>query len=66
MRPAVGTTAGRPRRLTPARTADGLDVQTATKYTGPFVLTELLLPYLSDRVDRHGPEPIRSRAFDGF
>jgi NAD(P)-dependent dehydrogenase (short-subunit alcohol dehydrogenase family) len=33
-----------------ARTADGLDVQTATNYTGPFVLTNLLLPHLSDRV----------------
>ncbi|SEL31817.1 SDR family NAD(P)-dependent oxidoreductase [Streptacidiphilus jiangxiensis] len=33
-----------------ARTADGLDVQTATNYTGPFVLTNLLLPYLTDRV----------------
>jgi NAD(P)-dependent dehydrogenase (short-subunit alcohol dehydrogenase family) len=34
----------------PARTADGLDVQTATNYTGPFVLTNLLLPRLTDRV----------------
>ncbi|MEV0482960.1 SDR family NAD(P)-dependent oxidoreductase [Streptomyces sp. NPDC050508] len=34
----------------PARTADGLDVQTATNYTGPFVLTNLLLPHLTDRV----------------
>ncbi|MFF3755265.1 SDR family NAD(P)-dependent oxidoreductase [Streptomyces sp. NPDC002018] len=33
-----------------ARTADGLDVQTATNYTGPFVLTNLLLPHLTDRV----------------
>ncbi|MGD3108911.1 SDR family NAD(P)-dependent oxidoreductase [Streptomyces sp. YGL11-2] len=32
------------------RTADGLDVQTATNYTGPFVLTNLLLPHLTDRV----------------
>nr|WSY55203.1 SDR family NAD(P)-dependent oxidoreductase [Streptomyces sp. NBC_00886] len=34
----------------PARTVDGLDVQTATNYTGPFVLTNLLLPHLTDRV----------------
>jgi NAD(P)-dependent dehydrogenase (short-subunit alcohol dehydrogenase family) len=34
----------------PARTADGFDVQTATNYTGPFVLTNLLLPHLTDRV----------------
>ena len=33
-----------------ARTADGLDLQTATNYTGPFVLTQLLLPHLTDRV----------------
>ncbi|MPY56987.1 SDR family NAD(P)-dependent oxidoreductase [Streptomyces spongiae] len=33
-----------------ARTADGLDLQTATNYTGPFVLTNLLLPRLTDRV----------------
>lgn len=33
-----------------ARTADGFDVQTATNYTGPFVLTNLLLPHLADRV----------------
>jgi NAD(P)-dependent dehydrogenase (short-subunit alcohol dehydrogenase family) len=33
-----------------ARTADGFDVQTATNYTGPFVLTNLLLPHLIDRV----------------
>ncbi|GAB3795844.1 SDR family NAD(P)-dependent oxidoreductase [Micromonospora zhanjiangensis] len=33
-----------------ARTADGFDVQTATNYTGPFVLTNLLLPHLTDRV----------------
>lgn len=32
------------------RTADGLDLQTATNYTGPFVLTNLLLPHISDRV----------------
>ena len=33
-----------------ARTADGLDLQTATNYTGPFVLTQLLLPHVTDRV----------------
>ncbi len=33
-----------------ARTAQGLDVQTATNYFGPFLLTNLLLPRLSDRV----------------
>lgn len=33
-----------------ARTADGLDVQTATNYTGPFLLTNLLLPRVTDRV----------------
>ncbi|GAA2639112.1 SDR family NAD(P)-dependent oxidoreductase [Paractinoplanes durhamensis] len=33
-----------------ARTAQGLDVQTATNYFGPFVLTNLLLPHLADRV----------------
>lgn len=32
------------------RTADGLDLQTATNYVGPFLLTNLLLPHLSDRV----------------
>ncbi len=32
------------------RTADGFDVQTATNYTGPFVLTNLLLPHITDRV----------------
>ncbi|MFE7068713.1 SDR family NAD(P)-dependent oxidoreductase [Streptomyces sp. NPDC057620] len=33
-----------------ARTADGLDLQTTTNYTGPFLLTTLLLPHLTDRV----------------
>jgi NAD(P)-dependent dehydrogenase (short-subunit alcohol dehydrogenase family) len=33
-----------------ARTADGFDVQTATNYTGAFVLTNLLLPRLTGRV----------------
>jgi NAD(P)-dependent dehydrogenase (short-subunit alcohol dehydrogenase family) len=32
------------------RTADGLDRQTATNYFGPYVLTNLLLPRLTDRV----------------
>lgn len=32
------------------RTADGLDVQTATNYTGPFALTNLLLAHITDRV----------------
>jgi NAD(P)-dependent dehydrogenase (short-subunit alcohol dehydrogenase family) len=32
------------------RTAQGLDVQTATNYFGPFLLTNLLLPHLTDRV----------------
>ena len=33
-----------------ARTPQGLDVQTATNYFGPFLLTNLLLPRLTDRV----------------
>jgi NAD(P)-dependent dehydrogenase (short-subunit alcohol dehydrogenase family) len=33
-----------------ARTADGLDLQTATNYTGPFLLTTLLLDDITDRV----------------
>jgi NAD(P)-dependent dehydrogenase (short-subunit alcohol dehydrogenase family) len=33
-----------------ARTAQGLDLQTATNYFGPFLLTNLLLPRLTDRV----------------
>jgi NAD(P)-dependent dehydrogenase (short-subunit alcohol dehydrogenase family) len=33
-----------------ARTADGLDLQTATNHTGPFLLTRLLLPHVTDRV----------------
>jgi NAD(P)-dependent dehydrogenase (short-subunit alcohol dehydrogenase family) len=33
-----------------ARTAQGLDLQTATNYFGPFALTNLLLPHLTDRV----------------
>ncbi|MCA2216717.1 SDR family NAD(P)-dependent oxidoreductase [Jidongwangia harbinensis] len=33
-----------------ARTPQGLDLQTATNYFGPFVLTNLLLPRLTDRV----------------
>jgi NAD(P)-dependent dehydrogenase (short-subunit alcohol dehydrogenase family) len=33
-----------------ARTADGLDVQTTTNYTGPFLLTNLLLDQITDRV----------------
>ncbi len=33
-----------------ARTADGLDRQTATNYTGPFVLTNLVLAHMTDRV----------------
>ncbi|TDV55371.1 SDR family NAD(P)-dependent oxidoreductase [Actinophytocola oryzae] len=33
-----------------ARTADGLDLQTATNYTGPFALTNLLLEHVTDRV----------------
>jgi NAD(P)-dependent dehydrogenase (short-subunit alcohol dehydrogenase family) len=32
------------------RTADGLDLQTATNHTGPFLLTTLLLPHVTDRV----------------
>jgi NAD(P)-dependent dehydrogenase (short-subunit alcohol dehydrogenase family) len=32
------------------RTADGLDLQTATNYFGPFALTNLLLPRITDRV----------------
>jgi NAD(P)-dependent dehydrogenase (short-subunit alcohol dehydrogenase family) len=33
-----------------ARTGDGLDLQTATNYTGPFLLTNLLLDRVTDRV----------------
>jgi NAD(P)-dependent dehydrogenase (short-subunit alcohol dehydrogenase family) len=33
-----------------ARTADGLDLQTTTNYTGPFLLTTLLLEHVTDRV----------------
>jgi len=33
-----------------ARTSDGLDLQTATNYTGPFLLTNLLLDRITDRV----------------
>ncbi len=33
-----------------ARTADGLELQTATNHTGPFALTTLLLPHITDRV----------------
>ncbi|MFD8421795.1 SDR family NAD(P)-dependent oxidoreductase [Streptomyces sp. NPDC059466] len=33
-----------------ARTADGLDLQTTTNYTGPFLLTTLLLQHITDRV----------------
>ncbi|MFF2426979.1 SDR family NAD(P)-dependent oxidoreductase [Streptomyces mirabilis] len=32
------------------RTADGLDLQTTTNYTGPFLLTTLLLDHITDRV----------------
>lgn len=33
-----------------ARTADGFELQLATNYLGPFVLTNRLLPHLTDRV----------------
>jgi NAD(P)-dependent dehydrogenase (short-subunit alcohol dehydrogenase family) len=33
-----------------ARTGDGLDVQTTTNHTGPFLLTNLLLDRITDRV----------------
>ncbi|MEU8791341.1 SDR family NAD(P)-dependent oxidoreductase [Streptomyces sp. NPDC048643] len=33
-----------------ARTADGLDLQTTTNHTGPFLLTTLLLDHITDRV----------------
>ncbi|HWO59717.1 MAG TPA: SDR family NAD(P)-dependent oxidoreductase [Umezawaea sp.] len=33
-----------------ARTGDGLDLQTTTNYTGPFLLTTLLLEHITDRV----------------
>ena len=33
-----------------ARTADGLDLQTATNFLGPFALTNLLLEEITDRV----------------
>lgn len=32
------------------RTQDGLDLQTTTNYTGPFLLTNLLLEHVTDRV----------------
>ncbi|MFF2213925.1 SDR family NAD(P)-dependent oxidoreductase [Streptomyces antibioticus] len=32
------------------RTPDGLDIQTATNHTGPFLLTNLLLGHVTDRV----------------
>ncbi|MFJ8827646.1 SDR family NAD(P)-dependent oxidoreductase [Streptomyces sp. NPDC102467] len=34
----------------PARTADGFESQMATNYIGPFALTNLLLPHITDRV----------------
>jgi NAD(P)-dependent dehydrogenase (short-subunit alcohol dehydrogenase family) len=33
-----------------SRTPEGLDLQTATNYFGPFALTRLLLPRITDRV----------------
>lgn len=33
-----------------SRTSDGFEIQIATNYLGPFALTNLLLPYLTDRV----------------
>jgi NAD(P)-dependent dehydrogenase (short-subunit alcohol dehydrogenase family) len=33
-----------------AYTADGLELQAATNFFGPFALTNLLLPYVTDRV----------------
>ncbi|MFE9097268.1 SDR family NAD(P)-dependent oxidoreductase [Streptomyces sp. NPDC007264] len=33
-----------------SRTADGFELQLATNYFGPFVLTNLLLPHITDRV----------------
>jgi NAD(P)-dependent dehydrogenase (short-subunit alcohol dehydrogenase family) len=32
------------------RTADGFDLQTATNFLGPFVLTNLLMKHISDRI----------------
>jgi NAD(P)-dependent dehydrogenase (short-subunit alcohol dehydrogenase family) len=32
------------------RTVEGLELQTATNYLGPFLLTNLLLPFVTDRV----------------
>jgi NAD(P)-dependent dehydrogenase (short-subunit alcohol dehydrogenase family) len=32
------------------RTVEGLELQTATNYFGPFLLTNLLLPFVTDRV----------------
>lgn len=36
--------------IEPARTAQGLNLEMATNYFGPFLLTNLLLPQLTDRV----------------
>ncbi len=33
-----------------SRTEGGFELQMATNYFGPFALTNLLLPYLADRV----------------
>jgi NAD(P)-dependent dehydrogenase (short-subunit alcohol dehydrogenase family) len=37
-------------KIPAARTAQGFDLETATNYFGPFLLTNLLLPRISDRV----------------
>src|SRR5689334_8022874 len=37
-------------RVPEARTEDGFELQTATNFLGPFALTNLLLPHVTDRV----------------
>ncbi|KUL28767.1 SDR family NAD(P)-dependent oxidoreductase [Actinoplanes awajinensis] len=47
-----------------ARTAQGFDVQTATNYFGPFVLTDLLLPRITGRVVTVGSQLHRFAKLD--
>jgi NAD(P)-dependent dehydrogenase (short-subunit alcohol dehydrogenase family) len=37
-------------QVPPARTSDGFEVQIATNHLGPFTLTTLLMPHITDRV----------------